>query len=194
MKKLTVIIKNLFCKILNKVNYKNIEILEEIDKCIICPNHSSVFDPVYVFPVEQEKNIYVMAKSELFKYRFFRWLFKKYNVFPINREKVDARSLLKSLTIFRDNNKAKLIMFPEGKVIKDDSEIKKSYKKGAVFIAAHTNVPIVPVYITRRPKLFQKIDVIFGKPIYIKKEDLKGKGKVEKYSKELINTIYDLKN
>ena len=32
------------------------------------------------------------------------------------------------------------------------------YKKGPVFIAAHTNIPILPVYITRRPKLFQKID------------------------------------
>ena len=124
MRILTVIIKKLFCKVLNKVNYTNIEILDKLDNCIICPNHSSVFDPIYVFPIEQEENIYVMAKSELFNYRFFRWLFNKYNVFPINREKTDPRSLLKSLNIFKENNKAKLIIFPEGRVIKEDSEIK----------------------------------------------------------------------
>ena len=191
MRILTVIIKKLFCKVLNKVNYTNIEILDKLDNCIICPNHSRVFDPIYVFPIEQEENIYVMAKSELFNYRFFRWLFNKYNVFPINREKTDPRSLLKSLNIFKENNKAKLIIFPEGRVIKEDSEIKKHYKKGPVFIAAHTNIPILPVYITRRPKLFQKIDVIFGEPIYITKDDLKGK--TEMYSEELIKTIYDLK-
>lgn len=191
MRIITVIIKKLFCKVLNKVNYTNIEILDKLDNCIICPNHSSVFDPIYVFPIEQEENIYVMAKSELFNYRFFRWLFNKYNVFPINREKTDPRSLLKSLNIFKENNKAKLIIFPEGRVIKEDSEIKKYYKKGPVFIAAHTNIPILPVYITRKPKLFQKIDVIFGEPIYITKDDLKGK--TEMYSEELIKTIYDLK-
>ena len=69
----------------------------------------------------------------------------------------------------------------------------KYYKKGAVFIAANSNVPIIPVYITRKPKFFSKVKVIFGEPIYIKKEDLNDKKQVKNKSKQLIEKIYELK-
>lgn len=189
---MSIFIRTLFCEILNKVNYTNIEVLNNLGSCLICSNHSSVFDPLYVFPVKQEKDVYIMAKSELFKNRIFRWLADKYNVFPIDRKRVDFKSLLKVRTIFKNNSKAKLIMFPEGRIIKNSTDVKKYYKKGAVFIAAHSNVPIVPVKITRRPKLFQRVDVIFGEPIYIKKEDINDTENLEKRSKELIEIIYNL--
>ena len=89
-----------------------------------------------------------MAKSEVFKYPILGKLFKHYNVFPVDRNKTDSKSLFHSINIFKQPGNQELLIFPEGKVIKNESEIGKIAKKGVVFISANCNVPIVPVYIS----------------------------------------------
>ena len=85
-------------------------------------------------------------------------------------------------------------MFPEGRVIKKKEDIGKYYRKGAVYISANCNIPIIPVYITMRPLFFSKVTVTFGEPIYIKKEELNSKQEIENKSKMLIQKIYELNN
>ena len=193
MRKLTRFIKWFVCKFMYRVEYHHEERLDIYDSYLICPNHSNIFDPAIVFPAKYDLDIHAIAKKELFKHLLFRWLAKKYNAFAIDRENVDVRSMLKSLDVFKQNKKAKLIIFPEGKIVKKEDEIGKVYKKGAAFIASHINKPIIPVYITRRPKPFQKVHVIYGEPILI--DDMKGNSgnKIDNISKELIKCIYDLK-
>lgn len=186
------IVNIIFCKIIYRVKYYNIENLYNTRQCLICPNHSNIFDPVYIYT--KEDNLYAMAKSEIFKNKLVSKFLKHYNVFPVDRKKTDYKSLLYSIKIFKENENAKLIIFLEGKVIKDDKEIRKIVKNGAVFIAGHLNIPILPVYITRRPKIFSTVKVIFGKPMLIDKSILENKEDIKKKSKELINTIYDLKD
>lgn len=191
MKLLRFIIQIIFCKILFRVKYENEEVLKKFDKAIICPNHSNVFEPIFFFPLEKE-NLYIMAKSELFKNKFINWLFTKNNIFPINRNKTDPKSMFHSLEIFEENEKAKLLIFTEGKVIRWKKDIGKYFKKGAVFIAGNCNVPIIPVYITRRPIFFMRITVTFGEPIFIEKSQIQDKQNVVKLSKNLIREIYKL--
>ena len=83
------VVNLIFCKILYKVEYINFEKIENIKRCIICPNHSNVFDPTFIYA--KFDNLFIMAKSELFKNKFLKWLFTKYNIFPTNREKVDFK-------------------------------------------------------------------------------------------------------
>ena len=64
------IIIALSCHILFRVKYENEEVLEKIDKCLICPNHSRVFDPMFLLP--KVDNMYSMAKSELFKHKLVK--------------------------------------------------------------------------------------------------------------------------
>ncbi len=192
MRLLTKFIKGIVCSFFYRVKYHNEEVLDKYDSYLICPNHSHVLDAIFVFPTKYERSIYIMAKQELFKNAIFRWLAKLYNVFSIDRENTDVRSMLKSLSIFKNDDKAKLIIFPEGKVVKIPEEVGVVYKKGAVFIAAHINKPIIPVYITRRPKLFQRIDITFGEPFEIKDIKRGGGSKIDNISKELINCIYSL--
>ena len=184
------ILRFLFGYFLYHVKYKNINVFKNINKCLICPNHSNIFDPTFIYPVVDD--LYIMAKSEIFKNKFIAKFLNHYNVFPVNRNKTDVKSMMTSLEIFENVEKRKLLIFPEGKVIKDKKEIGKVYKKGAVYIAATTNVPIIPVYITRRPKFFSKIEVIFGEPIYIDKNSIKSKRDIIEKSKELIEKIYSL--
>ena len=52
------------CHILFHVKYENLEILDKYNKCLICPNHSRIFDPAFLYP--KVENMYSVAKSELF--------------------------------------------------------------------------------------------------------------------------------
>lgn len=181
----------LFCKLLFKVSYFGLENLEKYNQYLICPNHSCIFDPFFIYP--KSKNLYIMAKSELFKYPILSSILKHYNVFPVNRNTIDSKSLFKALSVFKNNTISQLLIFPEGKVIKEQEEIGKKVRNGATFISAQANVPIVPVYISRRPHFFSKVFVTFGEPFFIDSTVLENKPYLKQCSKKLLDKIYYLK-
>lgn len=183
------IIITVVCKILFRVEYENVEILEKFNKCIICPNHSRIYDPIFIYP--KVKNMYGMAKSELFKHKLLAHFLTYHNIFPVDRDNADTKGLRKAIKLLKNKDKIKLLIFPEGKVLKNKSE-RGIIKDGAVYIATMTEVPIIPIYITARPRYFSKVVVKFGNPIYYKKADLKNKDKIKDKSKELLKEIYHL--
>lgn len=83
-------------------------------------------------------------------------------------------------------------MFPEGGILKKKEELRNKVKNGAVYFAAESGVPILPVFITRRPHLFQKVYVVVGDIIEIPTDIKDDKEKIREYSKKMINIIYDL--
>jgi len=189
-KPMQIAVNIVLCHLLYRVRYKNINEIKQLKRCVICPNHTSTIDPFFIYP--KTDNLHIMAKSELFDNKLVARIFKHYNVFPVNREKVDVRSTLLATNIFKENaGNVQFLIFPEGKVIKDEVEIGK-VRNGAVFIAATAGVPILPVYISRNVKLFGKITITFGKPIEIKKDVLESKEKIKQESSKLIENIYKL--
>ena len=108
-----------------------------------------------------------MAKSEIFKNKLFSKILRHYNVFPVDRKTVDVNSLLKSFSILKQNNNCKLLIFPEGGVIKNKDDIGKKYHNGPTFISSKLHIPIVPVFITRRPRFFSKVEIVFGTPYFV---------------------------
>lgn len=180
------IIYVLFSKVFFRVTHINKINEEKLDRCIICANHSTFVDPLYLLP--KINNLKIMAKAELFKYKWFANILNKMGVFPIHRGSQDAKSLIHSINLFEHKNK--LLVFPEGTRNKTN---KKIYKVGPVFIASKANVPIIPVYITQNPKLFSKVKIIYGEPIYISHERSKDKKYLEEKSKELMELIYSFK-
>ena len=178
----------LTCKVLFRVKYENDEILKKYDKCIVCPNHSRIYDPAYIYP--KLDNMHAVAKIELYKHKIVARFLEYYNTIPVDRDSNDGKALRRALKVFK-NEKAELLIFPEGKVLKTKEE-RGVVKNGAVYIAAMAEVPIIPVYITARPRYFSKVVVRFGEPIFYNKEDLRNKVKIESESKKLIEAIYKL--
>ncbi len=133
-----------------------------------------------------------MAKAELFKNKIMAALLKAYNVFPIKRGQRDASSLLHSINVIENNDNAKLLIFPEGTRIKKDKERGRA-KVGPVYIASKAGVPIIPVHITKNPKLFSKVVVVFGEPIVLPENVHDTKEEMQKYSDIVLDKIYELK-
>lgn len=176
------------CHILYHVTYENIEVLNKYERCLVCPNHSNIFDPFFIFP--QIDHLYIMAKSEIFKNPILNKVFRHYQVFPIQREKSDVSGVRYVMELFENQKKIRLLMFPEGGILKGNMRRKK-IRNGAVHMAASLNVPIVPVSITENPKLFHKVVVKVKKPILPKQEVLQDRQALEEMSKQLLKIIYE---
>lgn len=190
MKKIAKVLINIvLCHILYRVRYENLDNAKKFDKCIICPNHSHVLDPFWIFP--KVDNLHIMAKSELFENKIHAAIFRFLGAFPVRREETDAKSLIYSIKVLKNNNKSKLLIFAEGGILKPDKRRKK-ITDGATFIAAKTELPIIPTHITENPRLFSKIVIKFGEPMYIPKEFIKDKEQLTKKSQELLKTMYSM--
>ena len=102
---------------------------------ILCSNHISNLDPVFLLAGIRKRPIYYMAKAELFTNRLAVWFFEKqFGAFPVRRGKGDTGSLETAERIVREG---KLMgIFPEGTRSKD-GRLGRA-KSGAALIAART--------------------------------------------------------
>src|SRR5690606_36105901 len=130
---------------------------------IICSNHISNLDPPIV-GITCPRDIYFMAKDELFRKKFLGWLLRKLHAFPVNRGGQDRQALREGLKVLKDNHT--LGLFPEGTRSKT-GKLGKGLA-GAGFFALRSNATVIPCAISGEYKRFKKVKVSYGKPIDLK--------------------------
>lgn len=173
----------LVARYLYKVKVRNEHHIPQSSGYILCANHVSNFDYLYLtinFKKEQFKRFACMAKKELFKNTAIsKHLAKVCGMVPVDRTGMNA-SAMSSL---KDRLKKRwgVLIHPEGTRSKDGKLGK--LKQGAALLAIEAGVPIVPAYIKggfeifpsgkKMPNLFNfknmrryHVDVIYGEPIY----------------------------
>lgn len=181
------LIKVVLCHIGYRVEYVNSEVVQNLDKCVLCPNHSNAVEPAWIYA--HTDHICIMAKAELFRYQWVAKILHYFGVFPIHRGEKDVRSLIHAINLFRNVPKRKLLVFPEGTRI-PKSEPKGKAKVGPFYIACKAEVPLVPVYITKNAPVFSKVKIIYGEPMYLSKELAKDKDKLHELAEETLDKIY----
>ena len=186
-----------------KVTVKEDEILPENTGYIVCANHVSNFDYLYLtanFHKDRFKKFYCVAKQELFTRNPINKLFVRVaGMIPVERTGIAADTIRKVSE--RIKEKSGVMIFPEGTRSKTGKL--GECKKGAAMISLENNVPIIPAYIEgayeisppnrKFPKLYNwkqkrkyEVNVIYGKPIFPK-----GKS-IEEITKEVNNAILEL--
>ncbi len=178
-------------KIFWKINVVGIENIPKEGGLILASNHVSFLDPI-VLGITMKRKIYFMAKKEAFNNIFGRTILTHLNAFPVDRGKVDVRSLKKSLDILQE--KKILGLFPEG-TRSLNGELQE-LKLGIIKIAIKTGVPILPVGINGTHKIYShgkifptlfkySITVSYGPLQYFEKEKIGDKI----YQKESLNIL-----
>ncbi len=166
------------------------ENLPQQGPALICPNHSGMADPIWViFSAWFTHMPTVMAKKELFEKTvlgaFFRWL----GAIPVDRGGADINAIKLGLKTLKDRKF--LMLFPEGTRVKEGQTVEA--KGGAILLALRTGSPIVPVYISRRRRLFQPITCVFGTPYTPQTAGAKAtEEEMHALTKELMTKIYAL--
>lgn len=129
--------------------------------CIILANHISAWDPVTVAYSYKVSEVHFMGKDSLFKNRLLGGFLRKVHAFPVSRGETDMAAMRTAMQIIRDGKV--LGIFPEGHRQKDNRV--QHIETGIAVMAMRTDVPLVPVMITGKYRLFGRIRVRVGQPI-----------------------------
>lgn len=164
------------------------ENIPEEGACIICPNHVHALDSAVILTTAKRK-INFMAKEELFKNGFIRFLAKVFGIFPVKRGGKDLEAIKISLKILKKGEI--LAMFPEGTRNGMAKGVKP--KNGAVLIAIKAGVPIIPCGVQGSFKPFTKVILNYGKPIVFSNDiDVQNKDKINELTKQVMEEVKKL--
>ena len=112
---------------------------------ILCCNHQSYLDPVYLL-MSQKRHIYFMAKAELMK------------------GTGDTGAIDTAVQLVKEGKM--MGIFPEGTRSRD-GKLGRG-KSGAALIVSRTGAMVLPVGIrtkNQKPRIFRKVTVTYGEPI-----------------------------
>ena len=162
--------------------------------CIIVSNHTSNTDSVLLIINTWEKK-YFLAKKELFKNKLFGWFIKRMGAIKIDRQSSDVAAIKQSLKVLKDGKK--LVIYPEGTRTNNANMQLGEVKHGASIFAIKAKVPLVPMFISRKPKLFHKTRVYLGEPFtleefYGRKLDNETLDASSKVIAEKLNELHDI--
>ena len=133
---------------------------------ILASNHITNLDPPTVGS-GSGRELYFMAKTELFKGKLFGTLIRFFNAVPVRRGRMDWNAMARLKEIVRAGGA--LIMFPEGTRSRDGKLGEAKF--GVGMLARETGAPIVPVFfigaVDLRAAFFRKqpMRVYYGEPL-----------------------------
>lgn len=134
---------------------------------LLCPNHSSDWDPVLValkLPINYR--LHIMAKEELFRNPVLGYILGKVGAFPVSRGSNDIQSVKTAMQAIKSGDN--LLMFPEGTTIHDGvgyaDGLPAHAHGGVAMIGIRTGAVLVPVFVDGKKRLFHRTRIIFGEP------------------------------
>lgn len=138
---------------------------------LLVSNHQSYLDPI-LLAMPLTRPLSFLAKSELFENRYFGWLIRSLNAFPVKQGRGDSGAIKETLRRLKEGHV--LNIYPEG-TRSETGEIER-IERGAAMVVRRAGVPIVPAAIdgsfaawprTRKLPRPHPIHVLFGPPLHI---------------------------
>ncbi|MEG2083315.1 MAG: lysophospholipid acyltransferase family protein, partial [Oscillospiraceae bacterium] len=151
-----------FGRIIHRIKVVGIENIPAESHAIIASSHVHAIDPM-LHGYMLSRDMFTMAKAELFNNPLFGAVLRKLGAFPVTRGHGDRGAIKVALNIL--NNDGLLLVFPEGTRSKN-GEL-GAFKTGAVMFSVETNSPVIPATIIADRKLgwFKPVTIIYGEPI-----------------------------
>jgi len=168
-------------------------------RAIIAANHQSYIDPT-VIGVSTPEEIWYLAREDVFKLRFFRWLCVRVNSILIRKRRAD-RSALKAV-LRKLAQGRKVLVFPEG-TRSYDGQL-QAPEHGISLLAHRSGAPVVPAYVSgtylvlpRGRAMFRlhPVSVSFGPPLRFDELSLRDGVRLayQTFSQRVMDAIASLK-
>ncbi len=164
---------------------------------LLVSNHVSLLDPPLVGGAAP-RELYFLAKEELFGIPLFGRLIRALNARPVKRDGSDSRALKAALRLLAEGRA--LLIFPEG--TRGVEGRLGEGKPGAGMLAVMSGAPVVPVYVSGSGRALPagrsvprpaKVRVRFGPALHFKAAD--DEARKERYreaSREMMRAIAQL--
>jgi len=174
------ILSKLIFKIFFRIEYQGVENVPLSGPLVLASNHISLLDPPSVGS-GIDRIVRYMAKEELFV-PILGSIWRAWGAFPVKRGGADRSAIKMGIDILQDGQC--LAIFPEGTRSKT-GKLGKA-QPGALMMASKAKAPIVPACIIgsdvfRVGKIWPKVIVRYGKPIYFPEN--------EPITKDLLNSM-----
>lgn len=178
-----------FIKPIMRVHVNGLENLPENNDYILCANHKSNWDPIFL-AISIPNQIYFVVKKEITTWPIVGWLVKKLGVIPVERDGRDLASLKHCIKLLKEDKTIGIM--PEGtRTMNID---RANMKDGVSFMALKAKVDIIPVEIISTFKPFRKTFVNIHEPVRLGKYlDMKTKVAMEEMTDEVFTKIYTSK-
>jgi len=159
-------------------------------RMMICANHSGLADPIWIiFALKLGHVPRIMAKREVMQVPVLGAFLRKIGVFGVDRGNADIAAIKTGLRCL--NNEEQLLVFPEGTRVKKGKIVEP--KKGSVMLAARTNTPILPVYLSTKRRPFGRITCVIGEPYMLEFDGKKPTDdELQTLTEEMMIRIYKL--
>ena len=129
---------------------------------VLCANHMSAFDPIYVATcLPRKRQIRYLGKKELCSNKFLKFVMDYFKCIPVDRGNADLAAMRAAIQTVKEGHP--LGIFPQGTRSRDNSPT--PFLGGASMIALRAGVPVIPCYVDGPFRLFRRCNVSFGKPI-----------------------------
>ncbi len=152
------------------VTYHNAERLDIEAPFIVMGNHLSMFDVVLAaYPIKRYQVRYI-GKKELWKNPLLAKIWNSMHMIPVDRHNTDMEAMRACMRVTREGGV--LGIFPEG--TRHKQGVMDDLESGVALIALRSKVPLIPVYISGKLRLFRRLHVYVGEPILM--DDLREQG------------------
>ncbi len=145
------------------VRYHGLERAKLDAPYILIGNHNSMLDPMIVGLPIRRYQVRFLGKKELIKVPLLKWMFNQLRMIPVDRHHSDIGAIRACLKTLKEGHV--LGIFPEG--TRHKQGVMQEMESGVGMIALRGNAPILPAYITGKPRFLRPIDCYFGEPFSV---------------------------
>ncbi len=145
------------CKLINpeQANLKKPFIL-------IC-NHQSMMDPVLLGVKFPQYEIHFIGKREITKFLPLKWIVERLHMIAVSRHMSDLAAMRAAGAVLKSGEV--LGIFPEGR--RSCGSPMEQMESGVSLLALRHKTPLLPVYITSRPRPFRRVSMVIAPPILV---------------------------
>lgn len=181
----------IFYKLAFRVKIVGKENVPQTGAAVLCCNHISNFDP-FTMAIFLDRLPRYIAKKELFKNRFIRWILGQVQAFPVDRESImDMKAFKTAVKVLKSGEL--LGIFAEGTRVKEGEG--KAAKAGVALFAIKGDAPVIPVAISGKYTFRSVITVAYGEPMMLEeyREGRLTTEKMEAMTEEIMEKVNELK-
>jgi len=136
-------LNRLFCRRYHRLGSTEID-LPAAGGVIVVSNHISGLDPVAMIAASARPLRFLIAKEQYHRF-YLHWFLKRLGLIPVDRTGRPDKALRAAQRALESGEA--IAIFPQGGITTEKDRQRK-LKRGAVFLAEQTGVPVVPVRIS----------------------------------------------
>ncbi len=134
--------------------------------CLLIANHHSLFDPIFITFFYTSRRLCFIAKKEIYNTKWLGRILQAFGSIPLDRSTSDIQA---SKAILSEILNKKIVgLFPQGTRVPIDDLTSIEPHSGLIYYSIRREIPIIPVGIDPRYRLFGRPRYMFADSVILK--------------------------